>query len=82
MQHAYMYRDGDNRVIVVERTPQAFERVDQARKLTPMFDGQPVSYSVARACIREYGGMWLRADGLRRFKPGARANQTTGTIRA
>ncbi|WP_370299833.1 hypothetical protein [Abyssibacter sp.] len=57
MQHAYMYRDGDNRVIVVERTPQAFERVDQARTLTPMFDGQPVPRVIVDAFLRQFGGL-------------------------
>ncbi len=57
MRDAYMDRDGDNRVIVVEHTPQAFERVDQARKLAPMFDGQPVPRLVVGAFLRQFGGV-------------------------
>ena len=78
----HLYSSPNGRIVAVDNCDKARDLLPAYGPPAPMFDGQPVSYSVARACIREYGGMWLRADGLRRFKPGARANQTTGIIRA
>ncbi|MBV61469.1 MAG: hypothetical protein CMH65_09225 [Nevskiales bacterium] len=63
MQHAYMYRDGDNRVVVVERTPAAFDRIDQARRLTPMFNGQPVPRLIVDAFLRQFGGLHVTGFG-------------------
>lgn len=69
MQHAYMYRDRDNRVVVVERTPAAFERIDHARSLTPMFDGQPVPRLVIEAFLRQFGGLHVTGFGAEPCAP-------------
>lgn len=76
MQHAFMYRDRDNRVVVVERTPHAFERVDQARALTPMFDGQPVPRLIVDAFLRQFGGLHVTGFGTETVEPEDRALAT------
>lgn len=81
MQHAYMYRDADNRVVVVERTPAAFDRVDQARALTPMFNGQPVPRLIVDAFLRQFGGLHVTGFGAERVAAELRVDQQLSSAR-
>lgn len=56
MPHAFMYRDHQQQVVVIERTPQAFARVDDLAALQPMFDGRPVPRLIVQAFLRQFGG--------------------------
>ena len=69
MQHAYMYRDADNRVIVVERTPKAFDRVPRLQDLTPMFEGRPVPRLIIDAFLRQFGGVHVTGYGTQPITP-------------
>ncbi|WP_348671833.1 hypothetical protein [uncultured Abyssibacter sp.] len=75
----HLYCSPNGRVVAVDNCRKARERLPVFGPPTPMFEGRPVTYSVAKACIRNFGGLWYRADGIRRFRGIATEARSTGT---
>lgn len=77
MPHAFMYRDRDLQIVVIERTPHAFERVADLDSLQPMFDGRPVPRLVVDAFLSQFGGRHVTGFAERRLQAACAATPAT-----
>lgn len=70
MQSVHLYASPSGRVLAVDDCDAARRHLPAVAMPPAMFFGQSVPPAVAEQCLRECGGVWLRAEGLQRFTSG------------
>ncbi|MEC9408105.1 MAG: hypothetical protein VX549_12625 [Pseudomonadota bacterium] len=69
MHPVHLYASPSGRVLAVDDCDAARRRLPPLALPPAMFFGRGVPPPVAEQCLRECGGLWLRAEGLQRFPP-------------
>ena len=68
MQYAKLYANESGTLLAVDDSDAAQELLAGVTLPRPMFEGEAVPHHVARAFLTEYGGKWMRDDGIHHFE--------------
>ncbi|MEC9408275.1 MAG: hypothetical protein VX549_13480 [Pseudomonadota bacterium] len=68
MQYAKLYANDTGTLLAVDETDAARALVAGVTLPRAMFEGRCVPHHVARAFLTEYGGKWMRDDGVHHFQ--------------